>query len=293
MKKPLIVITGASSGIGAATARLFSARGYPLLLLARRADRLEALALPDTLCRALDVTDRAAFSAAVREAEAQFGPVDLLVNNAGVMLLGAMEKQDPGEWDRMLDVNVRGVLNGIHAVLDGMQARRGGTIVNVSSIAGRKTFPSHAAYCGTKFAVHAISENLREEVSARDVRVVTIAPGAVETELLSHTTDTAIKQGYGEWKAQMGGVLAPETVAEAIRFAYEQPQSVCIREIVLAATRQPACACPRRPGFGRGFFVSGRRGYPSPYKFKKRGRGAICFLSGKGLACVHGWLDLN
>lgn len=240
MQKPLIIVTGASSGIGAATARLFSARGYPLLLLARRVERLEALGLPDTLCRALDVTDRAAFAAAVREAEARFGPADLLVNNAGVMLLGAMEKQSPDEWDTMLDVNVKGLLNGIHAVLDGMLTRRGGTIVNISSIAGRKTFPSHVAYCGTKFAVHAISENLREEVSARDVRVITIAPGAVETELLGHTTDEAIKQNYGEWKAQMGGVLAPETVAETIRFAYEQPQNVCIREIVLAATRQPA-----------------------------------------------------
>jgi NADP-dependent 3-hydroxy acid dehydrogenase YdfG len=240
MNHPLIVITGASSGIGAATARLFASRGYPLLLLARRIERLEALGLPNTLCRALDVTDRDAFAAVVSEAEAKFGPTDLLVNNAGMMLLGAMEKQDPQEWDAMLDVNVRGVLNGIHAVLDGMQARRGGTIINVSSIAGRKTFPGHVAYCGTKFAVHAMSENLREEVSARDVRVITIAPGAVETELLSHTTDDAIKQNYGEWKAQMGGVLAPETVAETIRFAYEQPQNVCIREIVLAATRQPA-----------------------------------------------------
>jgi NADP-dependent 3-hydroxy acid dehydrogenase YdfG len=240
MNKPLIIITGASSGIGAATARLFSSRGYPLLLLARRIERLEALGLPETLCRALDVTDRTAFAAAVREAEAIYGPADLLVNNAGVMLLGAMEKQSPLEWDTMLDVNVRGLLNGIHAVLDGMLQRRGGTIINISSIAGRKTFPSHVAYCGSKFAVHAISENLREEVAARDVRVITIAPGAVETELLGHTTDEAVKHNYDEWKVQMGGVLAAETVAETIRFAYEQPQQVCIREIVLAATRQPA-----------------------------------------------------
>ncbi|BEV71787.1 SDR family oxidoreductase [Paludibacterium sp. THUN1379] len=240
MQKPLVIITGASSGIGEATARLLSERGYPLLLLARRLERLQQLALPQTLCRAVDVTDAAALAGAVQEAEALYGPADLLINNAGVMLLGSMAGQDPQEWQTMLDVNVKGLLNGIHAVLAGMVSRRHGTIINISSIAGRKTFPSHVAYCGTKFAVHAISENLREEVSAQAVRVITIAPGAVETELLGHTTDAAIKQGYNEWKQQMGGVLNAQTVAETIRFAYEQPQQVCIREIVLAATRQPA-----------------------------------------------------
>lgn len=238
MRKPLIIVTGASSGIGEATARLLSGRGHPLLLLARRLERLEALALPDTLCRAVDVTDRAALRAAVDEAERAYGPADAIVNNAGIMLLGDMAHQDPDEWERMLDVNVKGLLNGIYAVLDGMIARRHGTIINVSSVAGRKTFPGHVAYCGTKFAVHAMSENLREEASAHDVRVITIAPGAVETELLSHTTDAAIKRDYETWKQGMGGVLAAEDVAEAIRFAYEQPQRLCIREIVLAATRQ-------------------------------------------------------
>lgn len=238
MNQPLIVITGASSGIGAATARLLSSRGYPLLLLARRLEAMEALGLPNTMCRAVDMRDREAVAAAVREAEAQFGPVDAIVNNAGVMLLGEMLKQDPAEWDAMIDVNLKGVLAGIHAVLPGMVERGRGTIINMSSIAGRKTFPNHAAYCGTKFAVHAISENLREEVSQSGVRVVVIAPGAVETELLGHTTDEAIKSGYEDWKTSMGGVIAPEDIAEAVRFAYEQPQKLCIREIVLAATRQ-------------------------------------------------------
>ncbi|MBE9608783.1 SDR family oxidoreductase [Chitinilyticum piscinae] len=240
MSKGLIVITGASSGIGAATARLLSSHGHPLLLLARRIERLQALALPATLCRAVDVTDAGALDAAISEAETQFGPVDAIVNNAGVMLLGEMSKQYPAEWQRMLDVNITGVLNGIHAVLAGMVARRHGTIINISSIAGRKTFPNHVAYCGTKFAVHAISENLREEVSASNVRVITIAPGAVETELLGHTTDAAIKSGYEDWKQEMGGVLAADDVASAIHYAYSAPQNVCIREIVLAATRQPA-----------------------------------------------------
>ncbi|MEO4030381.1 SDR family oxidoreductase [Chromobacterium vaccinii] len=240
MNKPLIVITGASSGIGAAAAKLFSRAGHPLLLLARRVEKLEALELPDTLCRRVDVTDRAQLQAALAEAEARFGPADAIVNNAGVMLLGAMAQQDPDEWQRMLDVNVKGLLNGIHAVLAGMAARGRGTIINISSIAGRKTFPNHVAYCGTKFAVHAISENLREEVAGSGVRVITIAPGAVETELLGHTTDEAIKAGYQEWKQQMGGVLEADDVAEAIAYAYGQPQRVCVREIVLAATGQPA-----------------------------------------------------
>lgn len=239
MRKPLIIITGASSGIGEATARLFSQAGHPLLLLARRLERMRALALPDCLSRAVDVSDREAFVAAVKDAEALYGPADALVNNAGVMLLGQMHEQDPDQWEQMLNVNVKGLLNGIHALVGGMIERRQGTIINISSVAGRKTFPNHVAYVGTKFAVHGISENLREEVAAHNVRVVTIAPGAVETELLGHTTDTGIKESYQAWKAEMGGqVLSAEDVAAAIAYAYQQPQHVCIREIVLAATRQ-------------------------------------------------------
>jgi len=241
MSKPLIIITGASSGIGEATARRLSAAGHPLLLLARRIERLEALALPNTLSRRVDITDRAALLKAVAEAEAQFGPADALINNAGVMLLGEMSKQDPAQWDQMLDVNVKGLLNGVHAVVAGMIERKHGTIINVSSVAGRKTFPNHVAYVGTKFAVHGLSENLREELSPHNVRVTTIAPGAVETELLSHTTDEAIKTGYQAWKQDMGGtVLSAEDVATAIAYAYGQPQGVCIREIVMAATQQQA-----------------------------------------------------
>ena len=238
MSKSLIVITGASSGIGEATARKLSAEGHPLLLLARRVERLEALNLPNAMCRKVDVTDAAAFAAAVKEAEAQFGPVDCLINNAGMMLLGLAHDQDPAEWKTMFDVNVMGLLNGIHVVLADMKARQHGTVINISSVAGRKTFPSHAAYCGTKFAVHAITENIREEVADDNVRFITIAPGAVETELLSHTTSNDIKDGYEEWKAGMGGVIAPSDIANAISYAYQQPQNLCIREIVLAATRQ-------------------------------------------------------
>ncbi|CUJ77351.1 MULTISPECIES: SDR family oxidoreductase [Achromobacter] len=241
LKKPLVIITGASSGIGLATARLFSAHGHPLLLLARRLEKMQALNLPDTLALSVDVTDRAALAAAVQEGEARFGPADALINNAGVMLLGDITRQDPDQWDRMLDVNVKGVLNGVHAVAAGMVQRKRGSIINISSVAGRKTFPNHVAYVGTKFAVHGLSENLREELSAHNVRVTTIAPGAVETELLGHTTDADIKTGYEAWKAEMGGkVLAAEDVANAIHYAYAQPDGVCVREIVLAATRQQA-----------------------------------------------------
>ncbi|MGL6260971.1 SDR family oxidoreductase [Vibrio sp. WXL210] len=236
--KKLIVITGASSGIGEVIARRLSDAGHPLLLLARRIERLQALNLPNTLCAQVDVTDKASFDAAIAKAEQQYGPVDGLVNNAGAMLLGQIDTQDAAEWRRMFDVNVLGLLNGMQAVLSPMIEHNRGTIINISSIAGKKTFPNHAAYCGTKFAVHAISENVREEVAAANVRVTTIAPGAVETELLSHTSSQEIKDGYDTWKNEMGGVLAADDVARAVEFAYNQPQNVCIREIALAPTKQ-------------------------------------------------------
>lgn len=237
-KKPLVVITGASSGIGMATAKHFSNQGYPLLLIARRKDRLEALNLPYTICAKADVTDLSSMSKAIEDAEKEFGPVDLLVNNAGVMLLGNIATQDPLEWKKMFDVNVLGLLNTIHVVTKSMIKRKMGTVVNISSVAGRKTFPNHSVYCGTKFAVHAMTENIREEVAPHNVRFITIAPGAVETELLGHTTDESIKDGYESWKKEMGGVLIPDDIARSILFAYNQPQNVCIREIVIAATKQ-------------------------------------------------------
>jgi NADP-dependent 3-hydroxy acid dehydrogenase YdfG len=236
--KKLIVITGASSGIGAAIAQRLNKDGHPLLLLARRVERLQALNLPNTLCEQVDVTDKDSFCAAIAKAEAKFGPAEGLVNNAGTMLLGQIDTQDINEWRRMFDVNVLGLLNGMQSVLASMKSRNSGTIINISSIAGKKTFPDHAAYCGTKFAVHAISENVREEVAAHNVRVTTIAPGAVETELLSHTSSDAIKEGYDAWKNEMGGVLAADDVARAVQFAFNQPQNVCIREIALAPTKQ-------------------------------------------------------
>ena len=238
MKKGLVVITGASSGIGKETAIEFSKKGYPLLLLARRLDLLENLNLENAICEKLDVLDLEKLKIAVKKAEDKYGPVDCLINNAGVMLLGKIEDQDPREWQTMLDVNLKGLLNGIHIVLKKMIERKTGTIINVSSVAGRKTFPKHAAYCATKFGVHALTENLREEIASHNVRAIIIAPGAVETELLSHTTSKSIKNDYAKWKKDMGKILSPKDIANSILFAYEQPQNVCIREIVIAATKQ-------------------------------------------------------
>ncbi len=238
MTHSLVVITGASSGIGAAMAKHFSAAGHPLLLVARRIDKLEALALPNALCRQVDMIDAAAFRAAVNEAEAIHGPVDCLINNAGLMLLGQIDTQDPQEWQRMYDINVLALLNSMQAVLGDMKARNGGTIINVSSIAGKKSFPNHAAYVGTKFAVSAMSENIREEVADSNVRIMSICPGAVETELLGHTTSQEIIDGYEDWKQAMGGVLVTDDIARTAAFMYAQPQGVNIRDVVITATRQ-------------------------------------------------------
>lgn len=238
MKKDLVVVTGASSGIGRATARAFQERGHPLLLLARRVEKLNEFEGNNALCLKADVTDYHGFKQAVQEAEKRFGPTGCLVNNAGLMLLGAIHEQNPEEWKQMYDVNVLGVLHGMQIVLPGMIQKKQGAIINISSVAGRFTFPHHAAYCGTKYAVHAITENVRKEVAQYNIRLAIIAPGAVETELLSHTTSEEIKAGYEGWKKEMGGVLRPEDIANAVLYAYSQPQNVCVREVMVAATRQ-------------------------------------------------------
>ncbi|MGL4394075.1 MAG: SDR family oxidoreductase [Brevinema sp.] len=238
--KKLVVITGASSGIGVAIAQKFSGAGYPLLLLGRRVENMEALKLPNTICKKVDVMDLEGFRNAIQEAEAKFGPVDCLINNAGVMLLGHPETQDPLQWETMIDVNVKGVLNGMHLVLKKMVDSNTGTIINISSIAGKKTFPNHAVYCGTKFAVHAMTETIRQEVSHANVRVTLISPGVVETELMSHNNHAEIVAGYNEWKKTMGKGLHAEHIADAAYFIYSAPQEVCVREVVIAPTKQDA-----------------------------------------------------
>jgi NADP-dependent 3-hydroxy acid dehydrogenase YdfG len=235
--KGLVVITGASSGIGEATAKAFHAAGYPLLLLARRLDRMQALKLSNTLCVAADVTDIEAMRAAITAGEAKFGPVDTLINNAGVMLLGKAEAQPLEHWQRMVNVNITGLLNATHLVLDGMVTRNRGTVVNIGSVAGRKTGATAAVYNATKFGVHAMSEAMREQLAPSNVRVIVIAPGIVKTELVDHNTDD-IKGGYqGVWD-QIGEMISADDIAKSILWTCQQPQHICIREVVLASTKQ-------------------------------------------------------
>lgn len=234
----LVVVTGASSGIGREIAKKMSDQGHATLLLSRRLEEMEKLMLPHSMCKSVDVTDIKAVETAIQEAEAKFGKVDLLVNCAGIMLLGEPTLQSYNEWSDMIDVNIKGILTGTNIVLKDMVERNQGTIVNISSIAGRKTFDNHSVYCGTKFAVHAITENIRKEVSASNVRMITIAPGVVETPLLSHTTDKEIKDNYTQWKKSIESGLDPSKIAECVAFAYNQPQDICIREIVIARTKQ-------------------------------------------------------
>ncbi|MBO0662912.1 SDR family oxidoreductase [Jiella sp. MQZ9-1] len=236
--KPLIAITGASSGIGEATAKAFANAGYPLLLMARRVDRMQALGLPDAVIAEVDVRDRAAIAAAVAKGEAAYGPVDLMFANAGVAHLADIARQPPEEWDAMIDINTKGVMNTVHAVMAGMIARRRGTLVMMSSIAGRKVYPDHTVYCGTKFFVHAVSESLRDYLSDYDVRVQVISPGVIETEVLSGVKDEKTLADYQANKAKMGGGIGPEHVAQLILSTYEMPQAALVQEIVLTPTRQ-------------------------------------------------------
>jgi NADP-dependent 3-hydroxy acid dehydrogenase YdfG len=195
-RKPLVMITGASAGIGQETARVFSAAGYPLLLIARRPDLIEAMGLPNTLAVEADVRDYDALADAIRQGEQKFGPVDCLINNAGISRLARLDEQDPAQWRDLVDINCLGVLNGMHAVAPGMKERRHGTIINVSSIAGRKVYPHHDVYGGTKHFVHAVSEGMRQTMSAYRVRVMVISPGVAKSEIdKTITTRTPTNSG--------------------------------------------------------------------------------------------------
>ncbi|MEY4476245.1 MAG: hypothetical protein RL248_2012 [Pseudomonadota bacterium] len=238
MKNKLVVITGASSGFGAEVANQLSNKGYSTALLARRVDRLTAMNLNNSMAFEVDVTCREQVFNAIRQAEDKFGDVDCIINNAGVMLLGELDGQDHNEWNRMIDTNIKGVINGMQAVLPGMKKRQTGTIINISSLAGQKSYQYHAAYCATKFAVHGLSESVRWEVAPDNIRVITISPGAAETELITHIGDEAVKNDYINWKESIGGVISAKDVADTIVFAYELPQSVCIRDLQVAPTKQ-------------------------------------------------------
>ncbi|MDI9240000.1 SDR family oxidoreductase [Lysobacter sp. LF1] len=236
----VVAITGASSGIGEATALRLAAHGAILALGARRTDRLDALAARirehggEVLVQSLDVTRRDSVESFISTTVDRFGRLDVLVNNAGVMPLSRMADGKVDEWERMVDVNVKGVLFGIGAVLPVMHAQQSGQIVNVSSVAGRFVFPTAAVYCATKFAVHALSEGLRQE--SPFLRVTTIAPGAVESELTSTISDPAMKREVDEvFRKDM---LPADAIARAIAFAIGQPADVDVNELVVRPTAQ-------------------------------------------------------
>lgn len=236
----VILISGASSGIGEATARELAKRGARVVLGARRTDRLEKLTKEINAAggtarfRALDVTSQDDFAAFVNFARSEFGKVDVLVNNAGIMPLSPMEALKIGEWNQMIDVNIRGVLHGIAAVLPLMKQQGSGQIVNVSSIGGHATFPTAAVYCATKYAVIAISEGLRQE--STDIRVTVVSPGVVESELASTITHETTKAYMDDFRKV---ALKPDAIGRAIAFAVEQPKDVDVSEIIVRPTASP------------------------------------------------------
>ena len=236
--KPLVAITGASSGIGEAVAKTFSAAGHPVLLMARRLERMQALNLPNAVCCQVDVRDRGQIRAAVEKAEAQYGPVDMMFANAGIARLADIGSQPPEECDEMIDINTKGVMNSVHAVMSGMMERRAGTLFMMSSIAGRKVYPDHTVYCGTKFFVHAVSESIREYLSDYDVRVIVLSTGIIETEVLSAVNDPNTLKAYQDNKVKIGGGIGPEHVSEIMLHSYQMPQNALIQEICITPTRQ-------------------------------------------------------
>lgn len=236
--KPLVAITGASSGIGEASARAFSAAGYPVLLMARRLERMDAMGLPDSVCRRVDVRDRDQIASAIAAAEAIHGPVDCLINNAGLASLGDIAHLDPAQGDETVDINCKGVTNGIYSVMHGMMDRERGTIINMSSIAGRKIYPHHTIYNGAKHFVHAVTESWREYLAPYGVRVMVIAPGFVESEILESVTDEGVLTAYDEARQAIGGPLDAGYVADAMLYAYGLPQKVILQEICITPTKQ-------------------------------------------------------
>ncbi|AWM91806.1 oxidoreductase [Pseudomonas sp. 31-12] len=236
----VVLITGASSGIGEAAARLIAAKGASVVLGARRTERLEKLVSEiraeggSASACALDVTDLSAMQAFVDFAKAQYGKVDVIINNAGVMPLSPLASLKVAEWNQMLDVNVRGVLHGIAAVLPGMEAQGYGQVINISSIGGLAVSPTAAVYCATKFAVRAISDGLRQETDK--IRVTVVCPGVVESELADSISDEVARE---EMRAFRRVALNADAIARALAYAIEQPDDVDVSEIVVRPTASP------------------------------------------------------
>ncbi len=236
----VVVITGGSSGIGEATARLLAERGAKMMLGARREENLERIVSEiegeggTASYRTVDVADREQVENLVGAAVEEFGRIDVLVNNAGLMPLSPLNALKVDEWDRMVDVNIKGVLYGIAAALPRMQEQHGGHFINLSSVAGHVVFENSAVYSGTKFAVKAISEGLRKEVGD-EIRTTNISPGAVSSELTTTISHDETAEGVN---ALYELAIDADAVARAIAYAIEQPEDVDTNEIILRPTAQ-------------------------------------------------------
>lgn len=244
LKDKVAVITGASSGIGEATAEALAAEGAAVVVAARREDRLEDLVerIEGNGSRALavscDVTDEDQAHDLIRKAKEEFGRVDIVVNNAGVMQLSKVEKSLSDEWRQMFDINVLGLLYVTDAAIQVMKEQGSGHLVNISSLASRGTRPALGVYSGTKTAVNAISEALRQELQGNNIRVTIIEPGAVETELPDYITDEEAREGISSLLAELDP-LQPEDIAAAIAYCVTQPERVSINEMLIRPTQQP------------------------------------------------------
>ncbi|MHC0465266.1 SDR family oxidoreductase [Kosakonia cowanii] len=234
--RKIILLTGASSGIGEATARRLVQAGHHLVIGARRIERLQALRdeLGNIDCLGIDVTQAEDLAKMAQFALQQHGRIDVLINNAGVMPLSPLAALKMEEWRQTIDVNVHGVLNGIAAVLPTMQQQRAGQIINVASIGAHAVFPLSAVYCASKFAVRAISDGLRQESDY--IRVTVVSPGVVASELADHITDASAKASMEGFRRI---ALPAEAIADAIAWSIEQPDSVDVSEIIVRHTQSP------------------------------------------------------
>ncbi len=238
----VVVITGASSGLGEAAARHLSADGACVVLGARRVDRLEALAAElangggKALALATDVTRVDQVKALVDAAVKAYGRIDVIINNAGLMPQSLLERLKIDEWDRMIDVNIKGVLYGIAAALPHMKTQQSGHIINVSSVAGHKVRPGGTVYSATKHAVRVISEGLRQEVKPYNIRTTVISPGAVDTELPDLITDPDVAVAMRKFYDDVA--IPADSFARAVVFAMSQPDDVDVNEILFRPTRQ-------------------------------------------------------
>ncbi|MDQ0270431.1 SDR family oxidoreductase [Cytobacillus purgationiresistens] len=245
IKDKVVIITGASSGIGEATAKELASRGAKVVLGARREDRLKMLKDEieknggQAVYQVTDVTSRTEVEALAEYALNNYKRIDVLINNAGTMPQSPLFKKKVDEWDMMIDVNIKGLLYGIGSVLPTMREQKSGHIINLSSIAGHHVYAGGAVYSGTKHAVRAITEGLRQEEAANgsNIRTTNISPGAINTELTETITDTELKSAYDELYK---GAIAPESIARIIAFAIEEPADVAVNEVIVRPTNQQA-----------------------------------------------------